>query len=145
LEDWPGAVVVVSHDRAFLERTVTDVLAIDAERPGRRVPGGFAAWEAQHASGVTMPAQRPSKGTTQPPRKAPAGRSPSTLRRLLREIDKEIAAHERRRDQLTEELAAAGNDHVLLARLGHDLAATESALGASEQVWLELSTELEGG
>ena len=26
LEDWPGAVVVVSHDRAFLERTVTDVI-----------------------------------------------------------------------------------------------------------------------
>jgi ABC transport system ATP-binding/permease protein len=26
LDDWPGALVVVSHDRAFLERTVTDVI-----------------------------------------------------------------------------------------------------------------------
>ena len=41
LEDWPGAVVVVSHDRAFLERTVADVLVIDDAHPGRRVPGGF--------------------------------------------------------------------------------------------------------
>ena len=145
LEEWPGAVVVVSHDRAFLERTVTDVLAIDAERPGRRVPGGFAAWEAQHASSATMPAQRPSKGSAPPPRKPTAGRSPSTLRRLLRETEKEIAAHERRRDALTEELAAAGSDHLLLARLGHDLAAVESALNASEERWLHLSTELDGG
>ena len=145
LEEWPGAVVVVSHDRAFLERTVTDVLAIDAERPGRRVPGGFAAWEAQHASSATMPAQRPSKGSAPPPRKPPAGRSPSTLRRLLRETEKEIATHERRRARLTEELATAGSDHVLLARLGHDLAAAEAALNASEERWLHLSTELDGG
>ena len=45
LEDWPGAVVVVSHDRAFLERTVTDVLVIDDQHPGRRVPGGFGGWQ----------------------------------------------------------------------------------------------------
>ncbi len=29
LDEWPGAVIVVSHDRAFLERTVTDVLVLD--------------------------------------------------------------------------------------------------------------------
>ena len=31
-EDWPGSLVVVSHDRAFLDRTVEDVLAVDARR-----------------------------------------------------------------------------------------------------------------
>ena len=49
LEDWPGAVVVVSHDRAFLERTVSDVLVIDDQHPGRRVPGGFGGWQARRA------------------------------------------------------------------------------------------------
>jgi ATP-binding cassette subfamily F protein uup len=144
LEDWPGAVVVVSHDRAFLERTVTDVLAIDETRPGRRVPGGFAAWEAQRSM-VAPPAtgQGPAKQSAPAPRKSPAGRSPSTLRRLLRETEKEIAAHERRRDTLMSDLAAAGNDHLLLSRLGHELTAAESALGASEERWLELSSELD--
>ena len=50
LDGWPGAVVVVSHDRAFLERTVTDVLVLDERHPGRRVPGGYAAWEAERRS-----------------------------------------------------------------------------------------------
>jgi ATP-binding cassette subfamily F protein uup len=58
LDTWPGTLVVVSHDRVFLERTVEDVLVLghgdagaDAPAPGRpgrarRVPGGFAAYEA---------------------------------------------------------------------------------------------------
>ena len=29
LDDWPGALIVVSHDRAFLERTVADVMVMD--------------------------------------------------------------------------------------------------------------------
>ncbi|HET6950666.1 MAG TPA: ABC-F family ATP-binding cassette domain-containing protein, partial [Acidimicrobiales bacterium] len=57
LDTWPGTLVAVSHDRAFLERTVEDVIVLghwvgdgDAD-PGRaphagRVPGGFAAYEA---------------------------------------------------------------------------------------------------
>jgi hypothetical protein len=76
---------------------------------------------------------------------ARAGRSPSTLRRLLRDAEKEIAAHEHRRNTLIGELAAAGHDHQLLTRLGHELADTETALGASEERWLELSTELDAG
>ena len=44
LDDWPGALVAVSHDRAFLERVVTDVLVVDEGTSVGRVPGGFAAW-----------------------------------------------------------------------------------------------------
>src|SRR3546814_8941353 len=36
LDDWPGALIVVSHDRAFLERTVADVLVIDDGNAGDR-------------------------------------------------------------------------------------------------------------
>jgi ABC transport system ATP-binding/permease protein len=53
LEDWPGALVVVSHDRAFLERTVEDVVVLEGPgaggQAGRR-PGGYAAWEASTRS-----------------------------------------------------------------------------------------------
>jgi ATP-binding cassette subfamily F protein uup len=45
LDDWPGALVVVSHDRAFLERTVADVLVLDGRGTADRYPGGFGAWE----------------------------------------------------------------------------------------------------
>ena len=50
LEDWPGALIVVSHDRAFLERTVTDVMVIDGHGKAGRRAGGYAAWEEQRRS-----------------------------------------------------------------------------------------------
>jgi len=47
LEEWPGALLVVSHDRAFLERTVADVLVLDGAGNAGRRPGGYAAYEAE--------------------------------------------------------------------------------------------------
>ncbi len=47
LEEWPGALVVVSHDRAFLERTVADVIILDGAGTAERRPGGYAAYEDQ--------------------------------------------------------------------------------------------------
>jgi len=152
LEDWPGAVVVVSHDRAFLERTVADVLVIDDAHPGRRIPGGFGAWEAARRARRTAPAARvsasgrPAGGNRASERGgSPVRRSASTLRRLLREVDKELASLTRRRDRLTDQIAAAGADHEAMSRLGRELATVEADLTAVEERWLELGTELEAG
>ena len=63
LDDWPGALVVVSHDRAFLERTVTDVLVMDGDAPPARRPGGYAAWERAPPG---TPAPGPGDGGARP-------------------------------------------------------------------------------
>src|SRR5690606_24032462 len=102
LEDWPGALVVVSHDRAFLERTVDDVVVLDGEgRAGRR-PGGYAAWEQERREGRTSGTLRQRETTpvagSRPDRGAvaaavrPSGRapSPSTLRAKLKQVEKAI-------------------------------------------------------
>ena len=47
LDQWPGALVVVSHDRAFLERTVSDVVVLDGAGRAARRPGGYAAYEEE--------------------------------------------------------------------------------------------------
>ena len=48
------------------------------------------------------------------------------------------------RDGLLADLAAAGNDHIALARVAQTLAAAEARLAAAEERWLELSEELGG-
>jgi ATP-binding cassette subfamily F protein uup len=73
-EDWPGALVVVSHDRAFLDRTVDDVVVVDTHGWVGRHPGGYAAWDAERraAAGRTRSGGRaasvgraaPADGTT---------------------------------------------------------------------------------
>ena len=81
LDDWPGALVVVSHDRAFLERTVEDVVVLDGRGRAGRVPGGYAAYEAERRAprrpGRAGPAgpgrRRPSAGAAA----APGGARPA--------------------------------------------------------------------
>jgi ATP-binding cassette subfamily F protein uup len=46
LEGWPGSLVVVSHDRALLERTVEDVVVLAGDGHARLPPGGYAEYEA---------------------------------------------------------------------------------------------------
>ena len=76
LEDWPGALVVVSHDRAFLERTVADVIVLDGDgRAGRR-PGGYAAYEEERRRRAGAGAGAAQRRRRRPPGRPPkAGRS----------------------------------------------------------------------
>jgi len=138
LDEWPGALVVVSHDRAFLERTVADVLVIDEHLPGRRVPGGFGAWSATRAAAPPRPAPA---GPAPAPRPADAGRP--ELARRLRELDKQLAVLTRRRTVLADELTAAGTDVDKLRAAGTAVAEADTEIAATEELWLELSTQLD--
>ena len=147
LDDWPGALVVVSHDRAFLERTVTDVLVLDDGAAGR-VPGGYAAWDDERrrrrAAGRAGPgAPTVARGTGRTAPKEPGGPSPSTLRRRAQEAEREIARLTRHRARLVEAVDAAATDHVELARLAAELAEVDDAVAAAEERWLEAAEALE--
>jgi ATP-binding cassette subfamily F protein uup len=143
LDDWPGALFVVSHDRAFLERTVEEALVLDGRGRITRFNGGYAAWEAARRSHpadteFTRPATRlPAQASTN------KSRSRSTLGRLVRIAEKELAARQREREQLVREMDDAAGDFKTLARVGETLSAADAQLTIAEEHWLALATELE--
>jgi len=168
LEEWPGALVVVSHDRAFLERTVADVVVLDGEGGAGRRPGGYAAYEADRravrsrrrtasvSGGRPLPDSAPPPGRTAEERsstRVSAGpvvtvgsrTSPTHLRNRLRAAEREVADLGRRHDDLTEGLRTAGRsgDHDALGRLADELAAVSMELEIAEEQWLELAAEAE--
>ncbi|HKH89116.1 MAG TPA: ATP-binding cassette domain-containing protein, partial [Acidimicrobiales bacterium] len=142
LEDWPGALVVVSHDRTFLERTTERLVALEG---GQLAPiaGGLDAWMARAEAGAASPAPAPAGPRVTVVGAPPARRqrSPSTLGRQLREVEKEMERLGRRRDELTEALAAAGDDHLELARVGRILTDVQADLTTLENNWLALAEE----
>ena len=159
LDDWPGALVVVSHDRAFLERTVTDVIVIDGTgRAGRR-PGGYAGWEeerraARSSKGLASTGGAPARtrsgnqgsrtGTGEGSRSAKtSGPSRSKLRRQLNAVERDLERIESRHDALTTEVDAAGDDHGRLAELGRELAELDGARREAEERWLAVSEALD--
>ena len=162
LEDWPGAVVVVSHDRAFLERTVTDVLVIDEQHPRPRVPGGYAAWEAERrAARVRGRATAASTGGAGRSRRGP----PTAAARRRRDGDQpRLPAVRRPRRWAGDSATPSGSwapssgDTSGWARSWRARATTARrwpgsgpswrrwtpSWAAVEQQWLELAEQLEG-
>lgn len=47
IDDYPGTVLIVSHDRDFLDRTVTVVVALDGSGDADVVAGGYSDWETK--------------------------------------------------------------------------------------------------
>jgi ATP-binding cassette subfamily F protein uup len=155
-------VVVVSHDRAFLERVVADALIMDGAGTARRFAGGFAAWDRQrardrgpkgsiNATGEPGPAtagaaeRRPKAAagkSAKGKKQSSAGRSPSTLRRLIKQAEASTERLETERDRLTDELSGE-TDHARLAELGARLSEVTAELTAAEEAWMALAEEQE--
>ena len=127
LDDWPGALVVASHDRAFLDRVADHVLAIDPGGSVRRVPGGVSGWLAERSSG--RPARQPDRRRQRPAavasrRRKASRRVQSTIGRQLRETEQAMVKAQKRVDQLTERLATIDHstvDHTEFTAIGTDL------------------------
>ncbi|MBK7250566.1 MAG: ATP-binding cassette domain-containing protein [Gammaproteobacteria bacterium] len=108
LQDYPGTLLLVSHDRRFLDGVVTQVLAHEGGGQWREHIGGYADWAAQRARAA--PAAAPSRERTPAPAAAFA---PETRRRMsfrsLRELEalpREIEALEREQEALNSRMAS---------------------------------------
>ena len=152
LDDWPGILVVVSHDRVFLDRTVSEVHGSRrrrSRRRGARRRRGLARATRGAAEGLDrfgrLDVRRPRRnGRATPPAAKPVSKkSPSTLRHQLGRADRELADAIEVRDKVQAELGAAGGDHKELARLGAQLADSQGRVDAAEERWLLLADEAE--
>jgi ABC transport system ATP-binding/permease protein len=145
LDDWPGAVVIVSHDRALLDRTCDDVIVFELGRRPARYPGGAEAWvrQRQHNRRSGTARARDAKVTPGRAGKPGAARtvSASTLRHRLRVIDKEMQPLLTQRADL--ESRMGNGDHRERQVAASALAELVQQLHRLEEQWLEVATELE--
>ena len=155
LDEWPGIVVVVSHDRIFLDRTVIDVLALDGVGGAAVVRGGVAGWLKQRNSAPTEQMTGAQRGKlistptiaaaelAQKPKSSNSSRSPSTLRRMIAQSETALSKATAELAKLTAQMASAGNDHVKLAKISEELAKAQAKVNAAEETWLSLVAEAE--
>ena len=141
LADYPGTVLLVSHDRDFLDRVVTATLAAEGDGRWVEYAGGYS--DMLHQRGDAAPAAPPRRPQPRPePRAAPSQTPPAegVPRRgklSFREqhaLQTEIATLEARLSD--PDLYA--RDPACYAASGVRLAAAREELGAAEERWLEL-------
>ncbi len=154
LDDWPGIVVAVSHDRSFLDRVTDELLALDGGGGADWIRGGVATWLAAHQATSDVPQQSgrsagQSKAPSAPPvirrtaaPKPTVNRSPSTVRRQLGQAERDLAAASAKRDAVLLELQSA-LDHREMAALGDRLTKSQEAVDTVEDIWLALAAEAE--
>ncbi len=155
LDEWPGIVVVVSHDRVFLDRTVIDVLALDGVGGAAVVRGGVAGWLKQRKSAPTEQMSGSQRGKlistpdvaaaelAQKPKTSKSSKSPSTLRRMVAQSETALAKATAELEKLTAQMATAGNDHVKLVKISEELAKAQAKVNSAEETWLTLVAEAE--
>jgi ATP-binding cassette subfamily F protein uup len=148
-DEWPGALVVVSHDRTFLERTVDRLLVVVDGGAVEPVVGGVTAFvDRLTGSRLDRPIRSAPRARTTAT-VAPSDetlpkrpRSASTLGRLLHEADRTVTRLSRERDRLLAQLSETA-DYTRLAELGRELQGAEERLNAAEHEWLTLAEEAE--
>ncbi|MFN3891084.1 MAG: ABC-F family ATP-binding cassette domain-containing protein [Beijerinckiaceae bacterium] len=155
LNDYPGTVIVVSHDRDFLDRTATSVIVSEGDGKWLEYAGGYSDMVAQRGYGVTPP--KADEGDARKAESAPrAERAPSSrklsfkqkhaLETLPKKMDELRALAARIRKELDDPQLYA-RDAARFAKLSDALVKTEGDLAAAEDEWLELEMlreEMEG-
>ncbi|PZU54641.1 MAG: ABC transporter ATP-binding protein [Thauera sp.] len=135
LQDYDGTVLLVSHDRAFLDAVVTQTIAYEGDGRWREYVGGYSDWIAQRPAAPASPAAAPAKSAPAAPVKAdrPAAAPKS---KLSFKEQKELDGLPDRIAELEDEQA------TLTARLSSGALAAHEATGVSTRLGA-LSAEID--
>jgi ABC transport system ATP-binding/permease protein len=130
LDGWPGTLIVVTHDRYFLERVSDVTYALTGGGRCDLLPGGIEQYLADRA-GASEPSARQevSRGESASARERRAGKEMARIEGQLEKLDGQIAA-------LHETMAQAAHDHVRLGELNVELGELQSRKESLEEAWL---------
>ncbi|NTV04132.1 ATP-binding cassette domain-containing protein, partial [bacterium] len=134
LVDFDGTVLLVSHDREFLDNVATSTLVVGHDGSVLESVGGYRDWErVEDAAAAAVAASRPTPRESSPaPRARPRPESPRRLTwkeaRELEALPQRIEDLERRRDELHAGLA----DPALYQRAGGEVPAMRAELETLE-------------
>ena len=163
LVEFAGTVIVISHDREFLDNIATDTLFLDGSGAVREYVGGYSDWRRQGGRfpSEAAPARTPSgAGKSAAPSGPASGHGekpqPSTtrpaklsykLKRELEQLPGQIEALEEGMEALNARVSAPDfyqQDSSAVNEVLAELSRTESELEAAMARWLELE-DMQGG
>ncbi|GJF17715.1 ABC transporter ATP-binding protein [Mycolicibacterium cyprinidarum] len=132
LDGWPGTLIVVTHDRYFLERVSDVTYALTGGGRCDLLPGGVEQYLADRAASESMTstsAPSPVRGESAAARERRTGKEMARIENQLAKLDDRIAS-------LHDSMAEAAADHVRAGELNAELGELLARKDSLEMAWL---------
>jgi ATP-binding cassette subfamily F protein uup len=149
IADYDGTVLIVSHDRDFLDRTVTITLGLDGSGKVDIVAGGYEDWIRKRYEAARAPSKTASSSRHAPKDEGPEAAAPQSSRKLSYKDQRDFDRLPGEIERLQAEVAAdeeALSDADLYARnptrfaeLTERIARNRAEIEAAEFRWLEVA------
>ena len=153
LADYPGTLIVVSHDRDFLDRIATSVLMSEGQGRWIEYAGGYSDMVAQRGRGVEQRGAAPAPSPKEKAAKEkPAERAPAKAKLSFKEQHalatlpakmEELKGKRAKLQALLDDPELYAKDPAKFAKASEMFAQIESELSAAEEQWLELEIKRE--
>ncbi|HEY2126342.1 MAG TPA: ABC-F family ATP-binding cassette domain-containing protein [Streptosporangiaceae bacterium] len=154
LDGWPGSLILVSHDRYFLERVTDHVLALLGDGRLGYLPGGVDEYLERRraataagpggdgrAAGAAAASQDGSAAATGTGPRPGSAATQRAARKEMQRLERQIERLSTRETELTTELAEHASDYVRLTELGAQLKGVQQEKGRLEEQWLEAAEQ----
>ena len=138
LDSYGGTLIVISHDRYFLERVCDRFYGLLGDKVLRDLPRGVDQYLEQRAA-----SSAPSTDSTSKEGSVSSAAQLRQLKKDLTRVERQVAKGKDRLAQLKSELEAAAFSPDKLLELSAEIATVESDLVVREEEWLEITLALE--
>jgi ATP-binding cassette subfamily F protein uup len=132
LDGWPGTLLVVSHDRYFLERVTTVTSSLMGDGSVKALPGGVDQYLAE----------RVRREAAAPVAAKPRGGDSRQAKKELQRLERQLVKLDAREAELHAARAAQAADHQAVLTLNEELHAVRAEKESVEEAWLELSEQV---
>jgi ABC transport system ATP-binding/permease protein len=148
LQNFQGFLVIVSHDRMFLDRSVEYIYSFDGEGKIRQYPGNYTDYlvrkEEERKLDAAAGDKRSGQDRTATVRAVKSGKRISWKEeRELENLEREIAALEDEKSSLSQRLTT-GEEYTVLNELSHRMTEVDSRIEMLSERWLELEEKRSG-
>jgi ATPase subunit of ABC transporter with duplicated ATPase domains len=135
LDSWPGTLIVVTHDRYFLERVTDVTYALTGGGRCDLLPGGIEQYlDERVADEPEQARQEPQRAESASARERRTGKEMARIEGQLAKLDGQIKA-------MHEAMADAAADHVRLGELNAELNEILARKDSLEEAWLSVAEE----
>jgi ABC transport system ATP-binding/permease protein len=140
LIDFPGCLVIISHDRYFMDRLVDHLFVFEGNGAIRDFPGNYSQY--REAEKQNNPEEEPEKKSEKPKEKVAETEKRRLSFKEQREFEllqKEIAALEKEKEELLARLNDGNQPYEKLQQASSRMEIITQAIDEKEMRWLELS------